>query len=155
MSTRTACTPSLPPPFHCIPICRSIPTLDSSVPGKLLSPVYHDGFASRFASKVSPFLFWRAVYRCSSGFVFLCSSPAPPRYELLGRKQGEADLGEGRAGVVRKCIERQAPSQGGEGGDGDKELLVRACKCISKKQQSEEETDRELAIMRKLIGNAG
>ena len=78
------------------------------------------------------------------------------RYELLGRKQGEEDLGEGRAGVVRKCVERQElpKEEEQQGEEAEQQLpLVRACKCISKKQQSEEETDRELAIMRKLIGN--
>jgi serine/threonine protein kinase len=72
------------------------------------------------------------------------------RYELLGRKQGEEDLGEGRAGVVRKCLERLPEADEGQ---GQGQAVVRACKCISKRQQSEEETDRELAIMRKLRGN--
>lgn len=78
------------------------------------------------------------------------------KYALLGRKQGEDDLGEGRAGVVRKCLEvgqqGQEPSEGQQAADGQ-QLVVRACKCISKRQQSEEETDRELAILRKLRGN--
>jgi hypothetical protein len=67
------------------------------------------------------------------------------KYTLQGRKQGESDLGEGRAGVVRKCLDSSL------GGDP----VVRACKCISKRQQSQEETERELSIMRKLVGVAG
>jgi serine/threonine protein kinase len=72
------------------------------------------------------------------------------KYELRGPKQGEEDLGEGRAGVVRKCI-LKASSDVETGSDA---VVVRACKCISKKQQTLEETQRELDIMKKLVGKA-
>ena len=50
------------------------------------------------------------------------------RYELLGRKQGEEDLGEGRAGVVRKCLERLPEADEGQG-QGQGHLLRLRCRC--------------------------
>jgi uncharacterized protein (DUF697 family) len=77
------------------------------------------------------------------------------KYAIQGRKQGEEDLGEGRAGVVRKCIEVGGDAAAADAGAAAGAVVVRACKCISKRQQSLEETERELAIMRKLVGVAG
>ena len=63
-------------------------------------------------------------------------------------------MGEGKAGVVRKCVDLSANATAGAGA-GAAGAVVRACKCIAKRQQSLEETERELAIMRKLSGVPG
>ena len=89
------------------------------------------------------------------------------RFEILGKKRhGEDDLGGGRAGVVRKCKEITSISvQDAESHEGISKLdtsekciteksRILACKIISKKQQSREETKREIDIMRRLSAAA-